>query len=115
MPAYALAHLRNPGPHPDVFTYLERIQSTLDPFGGRFLVHGATVEVKEDAWAGTVVIIGFPDIDAARGWYDSPAYQAILPMRTDNIDGAAIIVDGVAPGHDPAELADQMRRAFASS
>jgi uncharacterized protein (DUF1330 family) len=114
MAAYALAHLRNPAAHPDVVEYLERIQSTMDPFGGRFIVHGATVEVKEGPWPGTVVIIEFPDIDAARGWYESDDYQAILPLRTDNIEGEAILVDGVAPDYDPRGLAVAMRQVLTS-
>jgi uncharacterized protein (DUF1330 family) len=114
MTAYALAHLYNPQPHPDIFEYLERIQATLDPYGGRFLVHGAPVEVREGSWPGGLVLIEFPDLAAARCWYESPAYQAILPLRTDNIDGTAVIVDGVEPGHDSAAMAAAMRRAVAA-
>jgi hypothetical protein len=32
----------------------------------------------EGDWDGDVVIIGFPDRDAAEAWYHSPAYQEIL-------------------------------------
>ena len=110
MPAYALAHLRTPNLHPDVLEYIERIQTTLDPFGGRFLVHGAEVDVREGPWPGTVVIIEFPDVDAARGWYESPDYQEILPLRTDHIEGEAIVVEGVAPDHDPRVTAAALRR-----
>ncbi|MEV4219136.1 MULTISPECIES: DUF1330 domain-containing protein [Nonomuraea] len=110
MTAYAVAHLKTPNPHPDVLEYMERIQATLDPFGGRFLVHGAQVEVREGDWPGTIVIIGFPDLDAARGWYDSPAYQEILHLRTDHIDGAALLVEGVGPDYDPAKTAAALRR-----
>lgn len=111
MTAYAIAHLRTPQVNADVVEYLERIQSTLDPFGGRFLVHGALVEEIEGTWPGTIVIIEFPDHAAARTWYDSPAYQAILPLRTDNIDGEAIIVDGVGAGYDPAAFASSLLAA----
>ncbi|GII21429.1 DUF1330 domain-containing protein [Planosporangium mesophilum] len=110
MPAYAIAHLHNPRPHPDIVEYLERIQATLDPFGGRFLVHGAGVEVREGVWPGTIVIIEFPGTAEARAWYESPAYQEILPLRTRNIDGAAILVEGIGPGYDPAVTAETMRR-----
>ena len=58
--AYAIAHLRTPQFNDDVLEYLERIQATLDPFGGRFLVHGADVEVIEGPWPGTIVILEFP-------------------------------------------------------
>lgn len=45
--AYALAHLHGRSPHPDVIEYLERIQATLDPFHGRFRIHGGELEVVE--------------------------------------------------------------------
>ncbi|MGS2616485.1 DUF1330 domain-containing protein [Micromonospora sp. LZ34] len=109
MPAFALAHLRTPQLNEDVFTYIERIQATLDPFGGRFRVHGAEVEVKEGEWPGTVVIVEFPDLDRARAWYDSPAYREILPLRTRHIDGATLIVDGVPADYDPARTAARLR------
>jgi uncharacterized protein (DUF1330 family) len=110
MTAYALAHLRTPQINDEVLEYIERIQATLDPWGGRFLVHGAEVDVKEGRWPGTVVIIEFPDLGAAQAWYHSPAYQAILALRTGNIDGSALIVDGVGPGYDPARTAAVLRQ-----
>ncbi|MGI9052652.1 MAG: DUF1330 domain-containing protein [Ilumatobacteraceae bacterium] len=109
MSAYAIAHLRTPQINGDVLDYLDRIQDTLDPFQGRFLVHGANVEVKEGPWPGTIVIIEFPGIEDARGWYDSPEYQEILHLRTDHIDGEAILVKGVAPDYDPANLVTARR------
>lgn len=115
MPAYALAHLYDPRPHPEVIEYIERIQATLEPYGGRFLVHGPTVEVAEGDWPGTIVIIEFPGLDAARDWYASPAYQEILPLRTRNIDGAAIVFAGVGPDYDPAGKAAEMRSLLASA
>lgn len=114
MAAYALAHLRHVDINEDVLTYMERIQSTLDPFDGRFLVHGATLEVREGPFPGTVVIVEFPTIEAARAWYESPAYQEILPMRTDNSDGSAILVDGVAPGYDASATAAFFRSQVAA-
>jgi uncharacterized protein (DUF1330 family) len=109
MTAYALAHLRTPQVNDDVIEYIERIQGTLDPFAGRFLVHGATVEVIEGSWPGTVVIIEFPDSERARAWYESPAYQEILPLRTNHIDGDAILVEGVPPRYDPVRTAAALR------
>jgi uncharacterized protein (DUF1330 family) len=109
MTAYALAHLYTPNTHDDVLLYLERIQETLNPFSGKFIVHGPEVDLREGEWPGTVVIIAFPDLDAARSWYGSPAYQEILPLRTNHIAGSAILFDGVRPGHDPAKMAAAIR------
>jgi uncharacterized protein (DUF1330 family) len=66
--------------------------------------------VKEGFWPGTVVIVEFPDVDAAKAWYESPAYQAILPLRTRNIDGSTLIVEGVAPHYDAAHTAAVLRQ-----
>lgn len=112
--AYAIAHLRTPQINGDVLDYLDRIQATLDPFDGRFLIHGATVEVKEGPWPGTIVVIEFPGIEQARSWYDSSDYQAILPLRTTHIEGEAIIAEGVDPGYDPAKLAAALRAQAAT-
>jgi uncharacterized protein (DUF1330 family) len=99
MPAYAIAHLRTVDPNAEIAEYLSRIDATLEPFDGRFIIHGAIPEVLEDAFPGVLVAIEFPDRERAQAWYASPGYQAILPLRTRNSDGTAFIVDGVKPGH----------------
>jgi uncharacterized protein (DUF1330 family) len=99
MPAYAIAHLRSVDVGPAIVEYLQRIDATLEPFDGRFIIHGGLPEVREDAFPGTIVVIEFPDREAAAAWYESPAYQAILPLRTENSDSTAFLMDGVQPGH----------------
>ncbi|MEV6951651.1 DUF1330 domain-containing protein [Streptomyces sp. NPDC051183] len=111
MTAYAIAHIRPGTMNGDILRYIEEIQATMDPYEGRFLVHGREVEVKEGPWPGTVVLIGFPDIERARAWYDSPAYRAILPLRTDHIAGEVILVDGVPAGYDASKTAAALREA----
>lgn len=112
MSAYALARLGDAMPHADLIDYVERIQSTLDPYGGRFLVHGGKPEAVEGSWGGSVVLIEFPDRTAARDWYESPAYQELVPLRTRHMAGDIVLVDGVAPDYDPAARADAFRRAL---
>ncbi|MFF5704901.1 DUF1330 domain-containing protein [Streptomyces sp. NPDC012794] len=111
MTAYAIAHLRRPTVNEDVLRYIEEIQATMDPFGGRFLVHGKEVEVLEGPFPGTVVVIGFPDIERARAWYASDAYQAILALRTDHIPGTAVLVEGVPADYDATGRARDLREA----
>jgi uncharacterized protein (DUF1330 family) len=110
MTAYAIAHLRDPEEfHPEVLEYMERIQATMDPFSGRFLVHGGAVDVREGRWPGSVVMLEFPSGENARDWYESAAYQAILPLRADHLEGDLIIVEGVGPGHTAAAKAAVIR------
>jgi uncharacterized protein (DUF1330 family) len=108
MPAYAVARVRKANvDHPEVREYLTKIQSTLDPFSGRFLVHGGgRLEEVEGAWGGVgLIIIEFPDRGRLKDWYGSEAYQAILPLRTRNTEMDIIVADGVPSGYDPASLA----------
>ncbi|MBO0855445.1 MAG: DUF1330 domain-containing protein, partial [Nocardia sp.] len=89
MPAYAVAHLNDVDTtHPDIAEYLHRIDATLAEFGGRFLVHGQPqTAVEGTGWA---IVVEFPDHTAARAWYDSPRYQAIVPLRRAHSSGAVV-------------------------
>jgi uncharacterized protein (DUF1330 family) len=95
MPAYAVAHMRQVTMGPAIVEYLERIDATLVPFGGRFLVHGGDVEVVEGTWPGNLIVIEFPGRAAAHDWYRSAAYQEILTLRTDNSHSDVILIEGV--------------------
>ena len=104
MPAYAVAHLRDVHVGPDIVDYIRRIDETLTPFGGRFLIHGGPVEVLEGTWHGDLIVIAFPDRSQARAWYDSPAYRRILPLRTGNSTGDTFFIDGVSDGHKATDV-----------
>jgi uncharacterized protein (DUF1330 family) len=108
MAAYALAHVRQVTMGPEIVAYLEGIDATLAPFGGHFLVHGDVPEILEGRWTGHVIIIEFPDISAARAWYQSPAYQAIVRLRIDHSDGDCILVPGVQEGHRATDILSAM-------
>uniref|UniRef100_UPI001C26B12D DUF1330 domain-containing protein n=1 Tax=Streptomyces sp. AC627_RSS907 TaxID=2823684 RepID=UPI001C26B12D len=60
-------------------------------------------------WPGSLVWIEFPSLADARAWYDSPAYQAILRLRTDHIEGDVLLIEGVGPDYDPTERARVLR------
>ena len=83
MPAYVIAG-NNVTDAETMQEYARQVPATLEPFGGRFLVRGGQFEVMEGAWdTARVVVIEFPDLDHARGWYHSDAYQAIIQKRFD--------------------------------
>ncbi|MCD4532708.1 DUF1330 domain-containing protein [Nocardioides sp. cx-169] len=95
VPAYAVAYLREVDLGEAIIDYLQRIDATLEPYGGRFLVHGGHLTPVEGAWDGDLVVIAFPDRAAALAWYDSPAYREILPLRVEHSRSIATVVDGV--------------------
>lgn len=84
---------------PEIRAYLEAIDATLAPFGGRFLVHGGRADVLEGAWTGDLIVIAFPNRARASAWYASDAYRRILKLRTRHSDGVVILVDGVRGNH----------------
>jgi uncharacterized protein (DUF1330 family) len=104
MSTYAVLHMRKITMGPPIVAYLEGIEATLQPFQGRFVVHGGKVEVVEGAWPGHLIVIAFPDRQRARAWYESAAYQDILPLRTDNSEGDAIFVEGVSDEHRATDV-----------
>jgi uncharacterized protein (DUF1330 family) len=109
MTAYLINHLRQPGVlHREVLEYLDRVQATLDPFGGKFIAQGGEPQVLEGAWAGSVIVLSFPDMTKVRAWYKSAAYQKILHLRTDHLVGDVILVDGVDPDHTPGKFAQKL-------
>jgi uncharacterized protein (DUF1330 family) len=104
MPAYAFALLRKVKINNQIADYIWRIDATLAPFGGAFRIHGGHTEVVEGVFDQTLVAIAFPDMDHARRWYASDAYQAILPLRTDNSEGITFLVEGVEDGYQGREM-----------
>lgn len=109
VPAYAIAYLRDVDFGDDIIRYLREIDATLEPFGGRFLIHGGRVDVREGDWGdGDLVVIAFPDNDAAARWYESADYQRIAGLRTNNSNSIAALVEGVAPGHTGAKRVDEL-------
>ena len=104
MPAYAVAHMRQVTMGPAVVEYLQRIDATLAPFGGRFIVHGGEVEILEGSWPGFLIVIEFPDRNRVSAWYNSVAYQEIVTLRTDNSESDVVMVDGVGSEHKATDV-----------
>ena len=101
---YAVGHLRNVNFGDEIVEYLKRIDATLEPFGGRFLIHGARPQCVEGNWTGDLIMIGFPSLDDARKWYASPAYQAIASLRSDNSEGEILLIEGVSEPHRATDI-----------
>ncbi len=61
--------------------YSTQAAQTLLPYGGEFLAKGPIEALYGDAAFTTKVVIQFPDRDSAVNWYNSKAYQDIIPLR----------------------------------
>lgn len=97
--SYALALLHDIQPGQGLQTYLRGIDATLAPYGGSFLIHGGSPQVVEGSLTCDVIVIGFPDADGARDWYDSPAYQQLATLRRTFAQGAVVLCRGEDTNH----------------
>eukprot|EP00439_Symbiodinium_sp_Y106_P088065 s1_g601.t1 len=67
----------------------------LAPFEGEILVVDEAPSVFEgEAPKGRIVLIRFPSEEKLNGWYNSDAYQAILPFRKAASNGHVFSLNG---------------------
>ena len=63
--------------------YRASVPATLLPWHGELLLRGRCLDVLHGSHSHTdSVVLRFPDIESARGWHRSAAYQALLPLRS---------------------------------
>lgn len=76
-------------------TYSEKVGATLGGYPVTVLAAYGRQEVLEGPEVEGVVILEFPSFDAAKAWYDSPAYRAVREHRFRGAEYRAVIVEGV--------------------
>ena len=96
MACYAVFVFSSITPGQEIEEYATRVDETVQPFGGRFLVRGGDFTLLEGEWPGPAVVIAFEDRSAAQAWYDSAAYRRILPLRLRNSSANSVLIDGVS-------------------
>ena len=69
------------------------------PASARIVSFDLASEVVEgDPAISRTVVIEFPSREEFRTWYDSAAYQEVLPLRLQSVPGDMVVVEGfVAP------------------
>lgn len=96
MAAYLVAQLTVADPK-SFEAYRDVVPEVIARHGGRYLVRGGAIEAMEGILPHQrLVIIAFPDMAAARSFYQSPDYQEILPLRLDAAEGAVVLVEGLS-------------------
>lgn len=74
--------------------YRRQVPATLEPWGAQVIFRGRQVAVLAGEHHHTdTVVIQFPDQDALQGWYRSPAYQALIPLRNEAADMILVSYD----------------------
>jgi uncharacterized protein (DUF1330 family) len=62
--------------------YTRQVPGTLAPWGAELVFRGKQAAVfSGDNPHPDIVVIRFPDVAAVNGWFSSPAYQSLIPLR----------------------------------
>lgn len=97
--AYAVAEMAIHDPERYAQEYSKYTLPTIEAYGGRPLVRGGLREQfegeDEQHHAGLrTVILEFPSLEQARGWYHSEAYARLREIRQNHSTGRFFIIEG---------------------
>lgn len=69
--------------------YQQKVPGTFGAWGCELVMRGKKfAALAGDLAHPAVVVLRFPSVEALNGWFNSPAYQALIPLR----DAAADVV-----------------------
>lgn len=85
-PAYAIGHI-TVRDFEKWDEYRAAVPATLAPWGGELVFRGRRTSVLAGDHAHTdTVVLRFPDAASLAAWFQSPAYQALIPLREQAAD-----------------------------
>ena len=80
--------------HPEGYSaYLATVGATIGAHGGKILVAGPDSTAVEGNPGAVTVVLQFASRETLQAWYDSPEYQEIIHLRTDNTEGFMVFAD----------------------
>jgi len=75
--------------------YRNRVGATVEQYGGRFVVRGGRVDLKEGDWQPhRLLMVEFPSLEQAEHWYNSSEYKPLIAIREKAARTQLIIVEG---------------------
>ena len=79
--------------------YAEKVSETLAPFRGSFhyVVRGGKTQALEGQPPKGIVVIAFDSTEKALAWYNSPAHEAIKPIRQGASVSRLLMAEGLPP------------------
>lgn len=96
LPAYLIAHVQT---DPEGWKqYVTALPATLAPYHVKTLARAPAVPLDASTPpAGSTVILAFNSMDDLKAWWNSPAYQAIIPLREKSAKTIAYALPGMPP------------------
>lgn len=79
-----------------IVAYSKAAGGTIAQYGGKAIIRTTETEVLEGTWQPKrLVVLEFKSREAAKRWYDSPEYQALIPLRRRAAKSNFILVEGI--------------------
>jgi len=78
-----------------VAEYRPRTAALLRKYGGRVLARGKPIAVLEGTApnAHAILVVEFPSVEKAKGWYSDPKYQPLIELRQSGADVDFVLVE----------------------
>ncbi len=76
--------------------YKKLTPTSLEPFGGKFIVRGSKAELIEgEEQPNRIVVLEFENVERAKAWWNSPLYNEAKKIRQAAAKTRMILVEGV--------------------
>lgn len=95
MPAYIVLTREHTHDNEEMKRYSEKAKAAREGHDPQPLAFYGDFEVLEGSAMEGAVILRFPDMTAARAWYENPAYQEARKHRFQGADYRVFLVDGI--------------------
>jgi uncharacterized protein (DUF1330 family) len=76
--------------------YSDKAPGTMAAFNGHYLIRGGKAESVEGDPPKRFVVVQFDSFEKAKAWENSPAYEAIKPIRHSSAKSRVFIMEGAA-------------------
>jgi uncharacterized protein (DUF1330 family) len=77
--------------------YADKAPGTIASFNGHYIIRGGKTLSVEGEPPKRFVVIQFDSMDQAKAWENSPAYEAIKPIRHSSAKSRVFITEGANP------------------
>jgi uncharacterized protein (DUF1330 family) len=95
LPGYVVAEVEVTDPA-TFQKYAEKVPGTIAASNGHYVIRGGKSVSIEGEPPKRFVVIAFDSVEKAKAWEDSPAYDAIKPIRHSSAKSRVFIVEGAA-------------------
>jgi uncharacterized protein (DUF1330 family) len=77
--------------------YADKAPGTIAASNGHYIIRGGKSVSIEGEPPKRFVVIQFDSVEKAKAWEDSPAYEAIKPIRHSSAKSRVFIIEGAVP------------------